>query len=178
VSRGAAILAFAGLVLLSACGGSAPRVSQTYESKELGFAFKLPEGWRMYGDEAKSEGGTLMNWQVKSLEGAEHGWLTGLPESVVPELSRWTSHFFGDVQEELKATGTVGGEPALIVTHTVHVGKQTTPSKVRYWVVRHGNALYLVRAVYPAGREPEEDPGVRALLATWRFMQPSGSLPG
>ena len=57
---------------------------------------------------------------------------------MVPELGRWTRHFFGDIQEERKETGTVGGEPALIVTHTVHVGKQSTPSQVRYWVVRHG----------------------------------------
>jgi hypothetical protein len=63
------------------------------------------------------------------------------------------------------------------VTHTVHVGKQSTPSQVRYWVVRHGKVLYLIRAVYPAGREREEDPGARALLATWRFMPPSGQLP-
>jgi len=165
------------LLALAGCAAPAPRGSGTYESKDLGFAFKLPPDWRMYGDEAKSKGGTLINWQVKSLEGAERTWLEGLPQSVVPELGRWTYHFFGEIQEEGKATGTVGGEPALIVTHTVHVGKASTPSQVRYWVVRHGNALYLIRAVYPAGREREEDPGARALLATWRFMPPAGSLP-
>ncbi|HEX5043483.1 MAG TPA: hypothetical protein VFV75_11290 [Candidatus Polarisedimenticolaceae bacterium] len=175
MSRG--FLVALALAVLAGCAGPAPRSSDTYESKELGFAFKLPEGWRMYGEEAKSRGGTLINWQVKSLEGAEHAWLEGLPESVVPELARWTSHYFGDIQDESKETGTVGGEPALIVTHTVHVGKQTTPSKVRYWVVRHGAVLYLIRAVYPAGKEAEEDPGTRALLATWRFTPPTGSLP-
>ena len=170
-------LAALALLALAACAGPAPRSSDTYESKELGFAFKLPPGWRMYGEEAKSEGGTLINWQVKSLEGAERGWLEGLPESVVPELARWSSHYFGDIQDEAKATGTVGGEPALIVTHTVHVAKQSTASQVRYWVVRHGQVLYLIRAVYPAGKEPEEDPGARALLATWRFTPPTVTLP-
>ncbi|HET9299070.1 MAG TPA: hypothetical protein VFO11_03945 [Candidatus Polarisedimenticolaceae bacterium] len=166
------------LASLTACAGPAPQGSAaTYVSKELGFAFKLPEGWKMYGEEAKSKGGTLINWQVKSLEGAEPGWLEGLPESVVPELGRWTSHFFGDIQEEQKETGTVGGEPALIVTHTVHEPKLTTRKQVRYWVVRHGQVLYLIRAVYPAEREPEEDPGARALLATWRFTPPTGTLP-
>jgi hypothetical protein len=175
VSRG--FLAALALLALGGCAGPASRSSDTYESRELGFAFKLPEGWRMYGEEAKSKGGTLINWQVKSLEGAEHGWLEGLPESVVPQLTSWTNHYFGDIQEELKATGTVGGEPALIVTHTVHVAKQTTSSRVRYWVVRHGHGLYLIRAVYPAGKEGEEDPGARALLATWRFTPLTGPLP-
>ena len=171
-------VAILALTVLAGCAAPAPSGSDTFESKDLGFAFKLPPDWRMYGDEAKSKGGTLINWQVKSLEGADPTWLTGLPESVVPELSNWTRHFFGDIQDEGKATGTVGGEPALIVTHTVHVGKQSTPSQVRYWVVRHGQVLYLIRAVYPAGREPEEDPGARALLATWRFTSPAGTLPG
>ncbi len=165
------------LAALAACAAPASRTADTYVSKELGFAFKLPEGWKMYGEEAKSEGGTLINWQVKSLAGAEQGWLEGLPESVVPELARWTSHYFGDIEETRQETGTVAGEPALIVTHTIHVGKQSTPSQVRYWVVRHGNVLYLIRAVYPAGKEPEEDPGARALLATWRFTPPTGTLP-
>ena len=164
-------------LLLGCAGGGAPRKVDGYESKELGFGFKLPEGWRMYGDEAKSKGGTLMNWQVKSLEGAEPTWLAALPVSVVPELQRWTEHYFGTFRDERKETGTVGGEPALIVSHTVNVGKQSTPSVVRYWVVRHGQALYLIRAVYPAGRQGEEDPGTRALLATWRFTPPAGSLP-
>lgn len=170
----------AALALLVGCGGgAAPRPgSDTYESKELGFGFKLPPGWRMFGDEAKSDDGTLINWQVKSLEGAEPAWLASLPESVVPQLQGWTRHYFGDYRDERMETGTVGGESALIVSHTVNVGKQRTATTVRYWVVRHGQALYLIRAVYPAGREAEEDPGVRTLLAAWRFTPPAGPLPG
>jgi len=167
---------FIAAAVLCACSGSAPRISQTYES-ELGFSFRLPPGWKMYGEEAKSKGGTLLSWQVKSLEGAQASWLAELPRSVVPELQRWTQHYFGAYRDEVEHTGTVGGEPALIVTQTVTVAKNPTPSIVRYWAVRHGEGLYLIRTVYPAGREQEEDPGVRALIASWRFKPPTGPLP-
>ena len=165
------------LTALLWCCAPPPGTTGNYESKDLGLAFTLPQDWRMFGDEAHSEGGTLMNWQVKSLEGADPAWLKDLPESVVPQLQGWTRHFFGAYRDEQKETGTVGGEPALIVSHTVNVAKASTPSVVRYWVVRHGDGLYLIRAVYPAGREREEDPGTRELLGTWRFTPPSGPLP-
>jgi hypothetical protein len=166
------------VAVLLGCGGSPPGSSQTYQNQELGFAFTLPPGWRMFGDEAKSRGGTLINWQVKSLEGAEPSFLAALPGSVVPQLQGWTQHYFGTFRDEREETGTLGGEPALVLTQTVTVAKQTTPSIVRYWVARHGDALYLIRAVYPAGREQEEDPGVRALIASWRFTPPAAPLPG
>jgi hypothetical protein len=164
--------------LLAGCAGSDPATApSTYDDPALGFSFTLPAGWRMFAEEAKSRGNTLLNWQVKSLEGAEPAWLAGLPGTVRPELQNWTRHYFGEIRDEAEGTGTLGGEPALILSHTVLVGKNTTPSVVRYWAVRHGEALYLIRAVYPAGREAEEDPGVRALLGSWRFKPPSAPLP-
>ena len=86
IGRVTCALALAGL--LGCSGGAPPRTSTTYESKELGFAFDLPPQWRMFGDEAKSEGGSLVNWQVKSLEGADPTWLEALPGSVVPDEGR------------------------------------------------------------------------------------------
>ena len=164
--------------LLWGCGGlGTTSPPSTYENAPLGFSFTLPAGWRMYGEEAKSRGSALLSWQVKSLQGAEPTWLQSLPGSIVPELQNWTRHYFGDLRDETQTTGTLGGEPALILSHTVTVGKNPSPSVVRYWVARRGEALYLIRVVYPAGREREEDPGVRALLGSWRFMPPSAPLP-
>jgi hypothetical protein len=169
--------AVAAALLAASCAGQATDTRRSYENRELGFAITLPPGWTIFGDEVKSEGGTLVNWQIKSLEGADPAFLAGLPESVVPQLEGWTRHYFGTFRDEGREPGTVGSEPALVVTQSVTVPRQTAPSTVRYWVCRRGQALYMVRAVYPAGREREEDAAVRELLASWRFTEPTGPLP-
>ena len=163
------------LTVLAGCTPADPP-AWTPTRARSGLRLPLPRLAHVRGRRRSPRAGHLISWRVKSLEGpSAPGWKAS-PRAWSPSWAAGPATSSGTSRRNGRPPGR-GGEPALIVTHTVHVGKQSTPSQVRYWVVRHGQALYLIRAVYPAGREPEEDPGARALLATWRFTPPGSPRP-
>lgn len=160
-----------GALLVMAGGCQESEGPRTYEDREAGYRYTLPQGWRGFMGEPKSPRGTLMTVQVKSLVGADRTFVAGLPESVIPQLRGWTSHYFGTYASEERQAATLGGEPALELIHTVTVRTQSKPSQVRYWAARHGDLLYLVRVTYPSGRDAAEDASVRQLLGSWTYLE-------
>jgi len=140
-----------------------------YENAEAGYGYEIPRRWVLLADEARSPKGSLFTVKVHSLEGARQSFVEGLPETVIPQIEEWTQYFFGPPGTPDRGTATVGGEPAVRLTYRVTIRAGWEQTRVDYWIVRHGQLLYLLRAVYAAGREETELPAVTALLATWRF---------
>ena len=151
-----------------ACGGpEGPPVR--YENAEAGYGYEVPRRWILLADEARSPKGSLFTVKVHSLEGARQSFVAGLPETVIPQIEEWTQYFFGTPGVPERGTATVGGEPAHRLTYRVTIRAGWKPTRVDYWIVRHGQLLYLARAVYAAGLEGTEAPAVTGLLESWRF---------
>ncbi len=174
MTRRSAALVLAALALL---GCSAPtEKDRTIEDHERGYRFVLPVGWRMIGYEARSHAGSLLTIDVHSLVDADHEFVSGLPQSIVPQLEAWTLYYFATVGKETSSTTTIGGAPALQVVYPIRIRPQDPPSIAEYWVVRNGYLLYVLRATYPPGLAPAESPAVRQLLSTWTFI--TATAPG
>ena len=157
---------------LAGCAGPGPTLKErAVEDRERGYRFLLPPGWKMFGYEARSPSGSLLTIDVHSLVGADSQCVTGLPESVIPQLEAWTLYYFNTVDKPATRQTTVGGSPALEIVYTTRVRTQDPPSRAEYWVVRNGSLLYILRATYPAGRADAESPAVRDLLASWVFLE-------
>lgn len=151
-----------------ACGGpEGPPVR--YENAEAGYGYELPRRWVLLADEARSPKGSLFTVKVHSLEGARQSFVAGLPETIIPQIEEWTQYFFGTPGEPERGTAIIGGEPAVRLTYMVTIRAGWDRTRVDYWIVRHGSLLYLLRAVYAAGREETETPAVLRLLESWRF---------
>lgn len=167
-------LAFVALLVNAGCEGSkGPTVARVIEERERGYRFVLPEGWKTFGYEVRSPGGSVVLVDVHSLKEAEKKFVEGLPETVLPQLEAWTLYYFDIVGDAVKRTAKVGGQPALEVAYSIRVRPSDPPSKAEYWVVRNGDLLYLIRATYPAARVETDGHGVRELLGSWTFTQPT-----
>lgn len=127
----------------------------------------------MIGYEARSAGGSLLTINVYSLVGADPAFVAGLPQSIVPQLEAWTLYYFVVVGSPETREATIGGAAALETSYTVRVRPPDPPSKAEYWVVRNGDLLYLLRAIYPPSLLEAESRDVRALLASWTFLPAS-----
>ena len=69
-----------------------------------------------------------------------------------------------------RSEATVGGEPATEFNYPIRVRKGDPPSKVTYWVVRHGTRLFLIRVAYPAKALVADEPVARAVVEGWSFL--------
>ena len=48
---------------------------------------------------------------------------------------------------------------------------QDPPLKLSFWIMRHGSRVYVLRAAYTASGLEADEPAVRALLASWKFLE-------
>ena len=157
-----------GTIACGAPAGPPPR----YENAEAGYGYDLPPRWILLADEARSPKGSLFTVKVHSLEGARQSFVAGLPDTVIPQIEEWTQYFFGTPGQPERETTTIGGETALRLTYRVTIRAGWEQTQVDYWIVRHGQLLYLLRAVHAAGQEAGEFPAVLQLLESWRFHGP------
>jgi hypothetical protein len=170
------LLGFVALLVHAGCdAATGPATARVIEERERGYRFVLPEGWKTFGYEVRSPGGTVVLVDVHSLKEAEKKFVEGLPETVLPQLEAWTLYYFDIVGDAVKRTSTVGGRPALEVAYSTRVRPSDPLSKAEYWVVRNGDLLYLIRATYPAARVERDGHGVRELLGSWTFTQATAS---
>jgi hypothetical protein len=150
-----------------ACGPAPP--PRIVDDTERGFRYVPPPGWVVLAGELQSRSRSLVTIRVFDLEGAERRFLAGLPESIVPQLEEWAkSYYIVDGPPE-RSEATIGGQSALELTYPVRARADRPQSKLKYWVVRNADRLYVIRvALSPTGLAADE-PAVRAMLATWEF---------
>jgi hypothetical protein len=167
--RARAKAAFALAFLLAGCaapGGS----TRIVEDRERKFRFQIPEGWLYFGDEIRSPSKSLLTIQIHSLEGAERKFVSGLPESLLPQLEGWTRYYYTIAGEPVRSETTIGGERAFEIRWPVKIRPNDPATQVTYWVVRRGSLLYILRAAYPPAAADKDEPAIRALLASWAFL--------
>lgn len=157
------------LLLLAGCGG-AGESGRTVENTELRVRFEVPKGWLYIGDEVRSPSQSLISVQVHSLEGAERRFVAGLPDSLLPQLEGWTRYYYVIAGEPVRSEAAIGSEKAFEITWPVRIRPADPLTRVTYWVVRREDRLYVVRAAYAPGAAGEDEPAVRALLASWSFF--------
>ncbi len=157
------------LLLLAGCAGSAEK-SRVVEDPERRVRFDVPKGWLYFGDEVRSPSQSLLTIQIHSLEGAERRFVAGLPETLLPQLEGWTKYYYVIAGEPERSEAAIGGQKAFEITWPVRVRPADPVTRVTYWVVRREDRLYILRAAYAPGASAEDEPAVRALLASWSFL--------
>ncbi len=165
------IVTLAALAAVLSCGGSAvPEEKRTVISEENGYRFVLPLKWAYWGSEMLSQMGSLFTIQIHSLEDSSKEFVAGLPHSVIPRFETEASTVFGEVSMSAVRETTVGGVAGIEVEFPVRVRPSDPLSKLNLWVIRRGEKLFVLRASYPADKIALDEPAVRTLLASWRFL--------
>ena len=166
-------LALALLVVTAGCGGGGrdPGTDRPVEDVGRGCAYVLPPHWIAFDSELRSPNGTLLEIRVYDLVDAEHTFLAGLPDTLIPKLEEWGRIYFILEGPPARTQMTVGGEPATELTYTVRARREdSTPSKLIYWVIRHEEKLYVLRASLPAKVEAKDGAPLRAVVSSFRFL--------
>jgi hypothetical protein len=162
-----ATLALASLAVAAACGTAGPL---TIEDAERGCRYVVPAGWIALDGELRSPQSSLLTLRVFDLADADREFLAGLPESIVPRLEEWARTYYIVDGEPGRAETTVGGIAALELAYSARVRAGDPVTKVLYWVVRPGQRLFVLRAVLPARAIVQDEPALRAMLASWVFL--------
>jgi hypothetical protein len=162
------------VALFAACGPGGPRV---VEDPERGCRYVAPAGWAVFDGELRSRSSSLFTLRVFDLREADRGFRDGLPESILPQLEEWARSYYVVEGEPTRVDTTVGGLTALELTYAVRVRASDPPAKLVYWVVRPGERLFVMRAVFPPQAAAGDEPAVRDMLGTWAFVVPRAQLP-
>ena len=174
--RVAAAIAIAGL-LAAACATRSQRTEaeRTVSDTSRGVRYVCPKDWATFDGEIRSPRGSLLSVRVYDLTDAEHAFVAGLPDTLLPQLTDWAKYYFIVDGPPTRAETQVAGAPATELTYPVRVKPNDPQTKVTYWVTRHGTRLFVLRAAYPASGLAEDEPAVRGVVAGWSFIEiPSG----
>ncbi len=166
------LLLLPALLPLAACGGSglAPAKDRGIEDRERGVRYTLPAGWLRFGKDLRSPNRSLVTLQVHALEGADRKFVAGLPDTLLPQLEGWTKYYYVVDGEPSRSEAVIGGEKALEITWPVRTRQKDPKTRVTYWVVRHGDRLYVLRVAYAPGLAEKDEAEVRSLLASMAFL--------
>lgn len=174
----------AAAVLLAACPMTpTPPEKRTYTDTQRGVTFTIPDGWILLDNEARSAGGSLVEYRVFDLRGAQHRFVERLPGSMFRKLEGWTRYYFIIDGKMTYVKSKVGNLEATRLDHPVRVRKTDPLSRVNYWLLRVGERLYVIRAVYAPRSLEQDEPQVEAMLASFRFqdaarVEPLDAAPG
>jgi hypothetical protein len=155
--------------MLAACGGGGNE-AKTVDDAERGVRYVVPPGWTPFDGEARSSHGSLFSVRVYELQGADSGFLAGLPDSVVPQLEDWARQYFVVDGPVVRGETTVGGLPAAVLTYPVRVRAADPISKLRYWVVRKDERLFVLRFALPPDAPPDDEASFQELLSSFSFL--------
>lgn len=166
------VAAFAAVALAVACrsNGSALNADQRIDDAERGVRYTCPAGWSPYDGEIRSSAGSLLTLRVFDLVDADHKFVAGLPETILPQLAGWARHYYIVEGDPTRAETQVAGNPATEWTYPVRVRQKDPPTKVTYWVVHRGTRLFVIRAAYPPAGLAVDEPKVREVLSGWEFV--------
>ena len=165
-------LAVACVLLVLSCK-SAPRPEagpRVIEDPARGVRYTAPAGWRDSDGEILSAAGSLLTLRVYDLVEADKQFVAGLPDTLMPQLEGWAKHYYVVDGPPTRSDATVGGEPSTEFNYPIRVRKGDPPSKVTYWVTRHGTRLFLIRVAYPAKALVADEPVARSVVDGWQFL--------
>lgn len=169
--RPAALALASALLVTAGCGsGRDPGTERLVEDKARGCAYVLPPRWQAFDSELRSPQGSLLEVHVYELEGAQKRFVAELPDSLMPKLVEWARVYFIVDGEPARAEATVGGQPATELTYTVRVRPKDPTTKLFYWVVRNETKLYVLRAALSAKAKEQDEPTIRSIVASFRFL--------
>jgi len=168
---GRALAAFA-LLALAACGASTPKseAERTVSDPVRGVRYVAPVGWKTFDGEIRSPAGSLLTLRVYDLVEADKKFVAGLPDTLAPQLLEWAQFYYVVEGEPVRTGTTVAGLPATEFVYPVRVLKRDPPTKVIYWVVRHENRLFVLRAAFAARSLTLDEPVMRDVVAGWQFI--------
>lgn len=164
-------------VALAGCGTpAAPPEERTFSGPDGAFTLDVPPGWRVLRGEVRSPSGTLLSTKMMSLEGGDETWIEALPGSLLPQLEEWARYFFTVEGAPAVTAATLGGERAMEASFAIKIRPADPPSKAVFWVARHGDNVHIVRVTYVPGKVAEDEPGVQAMVASWRWADGGSSI--
>ena len=163
----------ASLVLIAlaagACGPRPEDVPRVYEDKVRGVRYTCPAHWKLNDGEIRSKEGSLMTLRVYDLVEAEHRFVAGLPDSILPQLDGWTTYYYIKDGDPTRTETEIAGLPATEWTYKIRIRPKDKQGKVTYWVVRRATRLFIIRAAYPPQGLPDE-PTMRDVVKGWVFL--------
>ena len=154
------------LALAAGCA-SGPR---TVEDPERGCRYVAPAGWMVFDGELRSPSSSLLTLRVFDLREADRAFRDGLPDTILPQLEEWAKSYYVVEGQPQRAEAKLGGLPALELTYAVRIRADDPPAKLVYWVVRPGERLFVLRAVFPPRAVERDEAAVRGMLETWSFL--------
>jgi len=168
-----AALLLASLALVAACKLPAPKseAERTVTDTARGVRYVAPPHWDIWEGEIRSPAGSLMTLRVYDLAEADKKFVAGLPDTLIPQLTEWAKYYYVVDGPPTRTETTVASAPATELNYPIHIRPGDKPSKVTYWVVRHGTRLFVIRAAYPPRGLAADEPAIRKLVADWAFIE-------
>ena len=174
----AAVAAIAMTAALAAC---APAENVTIDrpvvDKARGVRYVVPPGWKSFEGEIRSLRGSLLEVKVFDLEGADHRFIEGLPDSIFPQLADWAKYYFIVEGPGERSQTTVAGLPAAELSYPIRIRPRDPLSKVTYWIVRREKRLFVLRTAYAPNALVADEPAVRKIVAGWQLLETPAASP-
>ncbi len=165
-----------GLAILAAsCGPPPPRSvgERTVTDRERGCRYVAPERWLSFDGEMQSLDRSNFSIHVYSLAGADPEFVRRLPQSLYPQVEEWTRYYFIAEGPPSRTWTTVGGLKAMEISYKIRVRKDSDLTGCTYWIIRRGDRVHVLRAVYGEEKREKDEKAVRAMVAGWEFIEPN-----
>jgi hypothetical protein len=170
--RTRAFVLLAALALAAACKMPVKtEAERTVVDTARGVRYVAPPEWDISDAEIRSPSGSLLTLRVYDLVEAEKTFVAGLPDTLIPQLTEWAKHYYYVEGPPVRLETTVASAPATELTYPIRIRPQDAPSKVVYWVVRHGTRLFVLRAAFPPRGLAEDEPAIRKVVDGWAFIE-------
>jgi hypothetical protein len=176
------LLAAATALALASCAPDRPKPlsleQRTIVDEERRLTYVVHPDWLpMSGTMKCVLDGSFVSVHVYSLIGAEAKFVSGLPESLDPQLDAWARHDYRIEKDKEVGGSTVGGLPARELRFETRAWKDDPAGRLTFWVVRNKSYLYVFRASLESDARPETPAAIRSMLDSVRFLEPPEAPP-
>jgi hypothetical protein len=150
-----------------------PLEMRTIEDSRRGVRFVIAQGWQGYDRGMRANDGAFISYDVWDLVEAKRSWVEGLPDSLYPQLDEWAVHDFLVEEGSRKvSSGKLGIEEATVVSYVIRTKPDDAPGSLRFFILRKGERLWVVRAVLPPWAWEHSRGAIEEILATFEFLPP------
>lgn len=149
-----------------------PLEMRTIEDTQRGIRFVIAQGWQGYDRGMRANDGSFISYDVWDLREAKRSWVEALPDALYPQLDEWAAHDFLVEGGHRISAGTVGPEDATVVAYTIRTKPADKPGLLRFFLVKKGERLWVIRAVLPPWSWEHSRGAVEEILATFEFLDP------